>query len=73
MNLEKIEELWAKDAEKFFDHRDLPELLANDSMETPKLHAKYLQLHNEFKLMLSDAETKGRKLYMQRNPLTLRY
>tara|TARA_E500000331_G_scaffold252752_1_gene243099 strand:+ start:618 stop:1061 length:444 start_codon:yes stop_codon:yes gene_type:complete len=63
MNLEKIEELWAKDAEKFFDHRDLPELLANDSMETPKLHAKYLQLHNEFKLMLSDAQTKYNKLY----------
>ena len=40
MNLEKIEELWAKDAEKFFDHRELPELLANDSMETPRLHAK---------------------------------
>ena len=63
MNLEKIEELWAKDAEKFFDHRDLPELLANDSMETPKLHAKYLQLHNEFKLMMSDAQTKYKKLY----------
>ena len=63
MNLEKIEELWAKDAEKFFDHRDLPELLANDSMETPKLHAKYLQLHNEFKLMLSSAQTKYNKLY----------
>ena len=63
MNLEKIDELWAKDAEKFFDHRDLPELLANDSMETPKLHAKYLQLHNEFKLMLSDAQTKYNKLY----------
>ena len=63
MNLKKIEELWAKDAEKFFDHRDLPELLANDSMETPKLHAKYLQLHNEFKLMMSDAQTKYKKLY----------
>ena len=63
MNLEKIEELWAKDAEKFFDHRELPELLANDSMETPKLHAKYLQLHNEFKLMMSDAQTKYKKLY----------
>ena len=66
MNLEKIEELWAKDAEKFFDHRDLPELLANDSMETPKLHAKYLQLHNEFKLMLSDAQTKYNKLYKEK-------
>ena len=66
MNLEKIEELWSKDAEKFFDHRDLPELLANDSMETPKLHAKYLQLHNEFKLMLSDAQTKYNKLYKEK-------
>ena len=66
MNLEKIEELWAKDAEAFFDHRDLPELLANDSMETPKLHAKYLQLHNEFKLMMSDAQTKYKKLYKEK-------
>ena len=66
MNLEKIEEMWAKDAEKFFDHRDLPELLANDSMETPKLHAKYLQLYNEFKLMLSDAEKKYKQLYKEK-------
>ena len=66
MNLEKIEELWAKDAEKFFDHRELPELLANDSMETPRLHAKYLQLYNEFKLMLSDAQTKYSKLYKEK-------
>tara|TARA_B100000287_G_scaffold39835_1_gene36341 strand:+ start:823 stop:1266 length:444 start_codon:yes stop_codon:yes gene_type:complete len=66
MNLDKIEEMWAKDAEKFFDHRDLPELLANDSMETPRLHAKYLQLYNEFKLMLSDAETKYKKLYKEK-------
>ena len=63
MNLQKIEELWAKDAEAFADHRELPELLANDSMETPRLHAKYLQLHNEFKLMMSDAQTKYKKLY----------
>ena len=32
MNLEKIQEMWAKDSEAFFDHRELPELLANDSM-----------------------------------------
>ena len=66
MNLEKIEEMWGKDAERFFDHRDLPELLANDSMETPRLHAKYLQLYNEFKLMLSDAQTKYNKLYKEK-------
>jgi len=63
MNLEKIEEMWAKDAEAFFDHRELPELLANDSMETPRLHAKYLQFYNQFKLMLSDAEVKHRQMY----------
>ena len=66
MNLEKIEEMWAKDSERFFDHRELPELLANDSMETPRLHAKYLQFHNQFKLMLSDAETKSKILYKKK-------
>ena len=62
MNLEKIEEMWAKDSERFFDHRELPELLANDSMETPRLHAKYLQFINQFKLMLSEAEVKRKVL-----------
>ena len=66
MNLEKIEELWAKDAEAFADHRELPELLANDSMDTPRLHAKYLLLHNEFNLMLADAQTKYSKLYKEK-------
>jgi len=60
MNLDKIEEMWAKDSERFFDHRELPELLANDSMETPRLHAKYLQFINQFKLMLSEAEVSAR-------------
>jgi hypothetical protein len=66
MNLEKIEEMWSKDSEAFFDHRELPELLANDSMETPRLHAKYLQFYNQFKLMLSDAEVKYRQLYREK-------
>ena len=66
MNLDKIEELWKKDSQAFFDHRELPELLANDSMETPRLHAKYVQLHNEFKLMLSDAEVKYKKLLREK-------
>jgi hypothetical protein len=66
MNLEKIEEMWAKDSEAFFDHRELPELLANDSMETPRLHAKYLQFLNQFKLMLSEAEVKYRQLYREK-------
>tara|TARA_B100000003_G_scaffold164253_1_gene150414 strand:- start:153 stop:596 length:444 start_codon:yes stop_codon:yes gene_type:complete len=62
MNLEKIEELWKKDSEAFFDHRELPELLANDSLETPRLHAKYLQFYNQFKLMLSEAEAKQKQM-----------
>jgi len=63
MMLKKIEEMWQKDADKFFDHRELPELLANDSMETPRLHAKYLQLLNQMKTMFSDAEIKYKQLY----------
>jgi len=66
MNLEKIEEMWAKDSERFFDHRELPELLANDSMETPRLHAKYLQFINQFKLMLSEAEVKRKVLLREK-------
>ena len=63
MMLKKIEEMWQKDADKFFDHRELPELLANDSMETPRLHAKYLQLLNQMKTMFSDAGIKYKQLY----------
>jgi len=66
MNLEKIEEMWAKDAEAFFDHRELPELLANDSMETPRLHAKYVQFYNQFKLMLSEAEAKKKQMLREK-------
>ena len=66
MNLEKIEEMWAKDSERFFDHWELPELLANDSMETPRLHAKYLQFINQFKLMLSEAEVKRKVLLREK-------
>ena len=78
MNLEKIEELWAKDAEAFFDHRELPELLANDSMETPRLHAKYLQLHRQS--IVSCIKRSGyiimgrhHPLYTKRNHLISRY
>ena len=53
MNLNKIEEMWEKDSQL---HRELPELLANDSLETAKLHSKYLKWLNQFRLMLSEAE-----------------
>ena len=66
MNLEKIEEMWAKDAEKFFDHRDLPELLANDSMETPKLHAKYFDLYNTLFLLRKKAEQQRKNIRHER-------
>ena len=55
MNLEKIEEMWEKDSEL---HRELPELLANDSLASAKLHSKYLKWLNQFRLMLSEAESK---------------
>ena len=67
MNLEKIEELWAKDAEAFYDHRELPELLANDSMETPRLHTKntcnYIMNLN----LCSQMQGSGKSNYIKRS------
>lgn len=63
MNLDKIQEMWQKDSEL---HRDLPELLANDSLDTARLHSKYLTYWNEFRLMLSEAEVKYRKLRLNK-------
>ena len=43
-----------------------PSSLANDSMETPRLHAKYLQFYNQFKLMLSEAEVKRKVMLREK-------
>ena len=50
MNLETLNEMWAKDAP--LDD----EKLDNDSLSIPKLHAKYLRLYNNFTTLRDQAE-----------------
>ena len=50
MNLETLNEMWAKDAP--LDD----EKLDNDSLSIPKLHAKYLRLYNNFVTLRDQAE-----------------
>ena len=55
--------MWQKDSEL---HRELPELLANDSLESAKLHSKYLKWLNQFRLMLSEAERDQKMLRLSK-------
>ena len=50
MNLEDIQEMWAKDS--VID--DV--MLDSSSMKIPQLHAKYITLHNEYSLLLKKAK-----------------
>ena len=50
MNLEQIQEMWAKDC--VID--DV--MLDTSSMKIPQLHAKYITLHNEYSLPLKKAK-----------------
>ena len=50
MNLEQIQEMWAKDC--VID--DV--MLDTASMKIPQLHAKYITLHNEYSLLLKKAK-----------------
>ena len=50
MNLDQIQEMWAKDC--VID--DV--MLDTASMKIPQLHAKYITLHNEYSLLLKKAK-----------------
>ena len=63
MNLDKVQEEWQKDSEL---HRDLPELLANESLETSRLHSKYIAYYNQFRMMLTECETKLHKMKLEK-------
>ena len=60
MNLETLNEMWAKDAP--LDD----EKLDNDSLSIPKLHAKYLRLHNNFVTLRDQAELDVKRTYRDR-------
>ena len=60
MNLETLNEIWAKDAP--LDD----EKLDNDSLSIPKLHAKYLRLYNNFVTLRDQAELDVKRTYRDR-------
>ena len=60
MNLEILNEMWAKDAP--LDD----EKLDNDSLSIPKLHAKYLRLYNNFVTLRDQAELDVKRTYRDR-------
>lgn len=60
MNLEEILAEWKTDAQIEFNKLDV------SSNETPKLHAKYLELLTDAKLKLKDAEFKQKSLLLDK-------
>tara|TARA_Y100001978_G_scaffold82022_1_gene73501 strand:- start:634 stop:1047 length:414 start_codon:yes stop_codon:yes gene_type:complete len=60
MNLETLNEMWAKDAQ--LDD----EKLDTDSLSIPKLHAKYLRLYNNFVTLRDQAELEVKRSYRDR-------
>ena len=60
MNLDEILNEWKKDSHIEFNKLDVT------SQETPKLHAKYLELYSNAKLKLKDAEFKQRVLLKEK-------
>jgi len=56
MNLEDIQEMWARDS--VID--DV--MLDSSSMKIPQLHAKYITLHNEYSLLLKKAKQEQNRI-----------
>jgi len=60
MNLDTLNEMWEKDSQLN------DEKLDHDSLEIPKLHAKYLRLYNSFTTLRDQAELDVKRTYRQR-------
>ena len=60
MNLDTLNEMWEK-ASQLDDEK-----LDHDSLEIPKLHAKYLRLYNNFNTLKDQAELDVKRTYRQR-------
>ena len=60
MNLETLNDMWEKDSQLN------DEKLDHDSLEIPKLHAKYLRLYNNFNTLKDQAELDVKRTYRQR-------
>ena len=57
MNLDTLNEMWEKDSQLN------DEKLDHDSLEIPKLHAKYLRLYNSFTTLRDQAELDVKRTY----------
>jgi hypothetical protein len=60
MNLEDIQKMWDRDSE--IDRDDL----ANESLKTPQLHAKYYEIYNTTLLLRERAKETYDKVYLER-------
>ena len=60
MNLDTLNEMWEKDSQLN------DEKLDHDSLEIPKLHAKYLRLYNSFTTLRDQAELDVKRTYRLR-------
>jgi len=60
MNLDKIQEMWERDAN--ID----PDNLHNESLKIPQLHSKYYTLYNTITLMREKARTQYSKVRLER-------
>jgi hypothetical protein len=60
MNLEDIQKMWNRDSE--IDRDDL----ANESLKTPQLHAKYYEIYNTTLLLRERAKETYDKVYLER-------
>ena len=60
MNLDTLNDMWEKDSQLN------DEKLDHDSLEIPKLHAKYLRLYNNFNTLKDEAELDVKRTYRQR-------
>tara|TARA_B100000214_G_scaffold197687_1_gene143087 strand:- start:190 stop:603 length:414 start_codon:yes stop_codon:yes gene_type:complete len=60
MNLETLNDMWEKDSQLN------DEKLDHDSLEIPRLHAKYLRLYNTFTTLRDQGELDVKRTYRER-------
>ena len=60
MNLEQIQEMWAKDSQIY------PDNLHDESLKIPQLHAKYYTLYNTITLLREKARETHSKVRLER-------
>ena len=65
MNLEKIQEMWERDAT--ID----PDNLHNESLKIPQLHSKYYTIYNTISLLREKARDSYNRIRLERYNLSL--